>query len=487
MKSFEQIRTDHRRRQQTRQNATKRPSIAPHTEHGSPEFFGKNAIRLVSETAHDLRSPLAAVQAAVQLVQQGEMGSVNDDQEKMLSSVVDQCQCMDQMIGEMVQLERLRGGAPRANRQWIKLEDVRATVDQTLQPWAEPRKIDLLWDMAPEANSKVFADLALVRRLIVNLAVNAIRASRAGQCVLVRFSRSRDGERIECGIVDQGVGISEEELTRIGGGDRSTVAGEGLGLSICRQLAAVHFTNVKLRSRLGNGTEASFELPASGPHSVATTWVNWRMQTRGGFKRPGRRKGAELQNSDPAFRRIDGPLVSKSVMLSQSGTSPRFEDRVAVGTVSLGAAMSGEAAVGFGEVMANQMRLFDFAYQLDARRWIYVLDADEPNAAERIAMIEDEMVGKYGSVRATWSQPQIIRLGRQAAARMSDLMVRQSLTAATSGRIPDHNEVRLGTQPIRPSEIAALRLDKELRQLGRSFRKQAKTLKQQSQNLRPRM
>ena len=391
--------------------------------------IGDHAVRLVSETAHDLRSPLASVQEAVRLVQRGEMGPVNEEQEKMLTAVVDQCACMDQMIGEMVQLERLRGGSPRANRQWIGLQSIRTSVDQTLGPWLEPRGIELLWDVAAEANTKVFADPALIRRLIVNLAVNAIRASRSGQCVLIRFGRTGDGERIECGIVDQGVGISEKELRRIGEGEASIVAGEGLGLAICRQMAAVHFTNVKLRSRLGNGTEASFELPASGPHSVAAAWVRWRMQAQGAvtrttLTRPNRRAGVEHPTVGQPVHRVDTPMVSKTVVLTQNSSRPRFDDRIAVGTVSLGAAMSGEAAEVFADVLANQMRLFDFAYRLETRRWLYVFDANGAMAAQRIAMIEDEMMDRSGSMRANWSPAQTLPLNRGTVAKMSDLMVR---------------------------------------------------------------
>lgn len=209
------------------------------------------AVRLISETAHDLRSPLTAVRESIRLVRDGDLGPINDDQQFCLESAVNQCGCIEQMVGEMVQLERLRTGTPRVCRQTVSVTDVRAAVDNTLSPWAVPRDISILWDGADDPNMKVFADPAMLRRLVVNLATNAIRASGEGGFVLMRVARIRHGETIRWSVVDRGRGISEKEMLRITDRDVSYAGGEGLGLAISRQLAALHFSPLKIRSRLG--------------------------------------------------------------------------------------------------------------------------------------------------------------------------------------------------------------------------------------------
>jgi K+-sensing histidine kinase KdpD len=82
--------------------------------------FVDSAKRLISETAHDLRSPMTSIQEAIKLVRSGELGEINADQQEILNAAVGKCDCLNQMVEEMVQMERLRTGTPRANRRWIR-------------------------------------------------------------------------------------------------------------------------------------------------------------------------------------------------------------------------------------------------------------------------------------------------------------------------------------------------------------------------------
>ena len=131
----------------------------------------------MSETAHDLRSPLTTVRESIRLIRNGDAGAVAPEQHVYLVSAMDQCDCMFQMIGEMVQLERLRTGTPRVDRKWVAISEIRKSIDETLRPWALPREIDVLWDIMLDPATLVYADVAMLRRLVVNLATNAIRVT----------------------------------------------------------------------------------------------------------------------------------------------------------------------------------------------------------------------------------------------------------------------------------------------------------------------
>ena len=444
----------------------------------SPDQVNRSVARLMSETAHDLRSPLTTVRESIRLVQQGEMGELNDDQETMLAAAIDQCDCMSQMIREMVQLERLRTGAPRADRRWISLDQVRSTVDETLRPWTVPRNIDLLWDIVTDSSARVYADVSMIRRLIVNLVVNAIRVSHEGQCVLIRMVRSRDNEMIECGVVDQGPGMSAAELRDLSS-DRglASASGEGLGLTICRQLAAVHFSSLKLRSRPGDGTEVSFLLPASGPHAVATAWVNWRMALQDVRTKPKR-----------VFTHGDSRAaesVVTTVELNHTASKPRYADCLSSAIVTLGAAVSREATQAFETTLQNRLQMFELAYKIDQRRWVVMMDADIEAAATKISDISDLMNETNGGVRTSWTDPQLIPLDRRRAiSRVSDLLVREELAACSSTRVLDRNEVRPGTAPIAASPIATERLESELSRLAGQMQLQTERLRQQVKNIR---
>ncbi len=290
------------------------------------------AVRLISETAHDLRAPLTAVQESIRLVRDGDLGPINHDQESFLDSAVDQCGCIEQMVGEMVQLERLQTGTPRVHRQWVSVAEIRRAVDDTLSPWTVPRRINLLWDGDDDPSMLVFADQAMLRRLLVNLATNAIRASVEGGFVLIRLARVRHGETVRWSVVDRGRGISEQEMLRVADREVSYAGGEGLGLAISRQLAALQFSPLRIRSRLGKGTEVNFETAARGPRSVANTWVRWRMSFATPERSvPSRGDGSIEWTSQTGDRkmRLDPPAVS--VSLSHAASRPRCEASPGVG------------------------------------------------------------------------------------------------------------------------------------------------------------
>ena len=474
-----------------------RDSIVAHSSlhsHGSRPAAGRHresrtteaAARLMSETAHDLRSPLTTVRESIRVVHDGDVGKVTSDQKTYLASAMDQCDCMDQMIGEMVQLERLRTGTPRVNRRWVSISQVREAVNQTLRPWAMPRQIDVLWDGADDPSAKVFADPSMLRRLVVNLVTNAIRATAEGGSVLIRLERTRDDEVVRWSVVDQGSGISESDMQQIADRQVSLGGGEGLGLSICRQLAALHFSDLQIRSRLGTGTEVAFETAAAGPRSVAESWSRWRVAQRGPLHKPEHRQGADAASvRTPRRMRLDPPSVT--IKLSHEATSPRCEDRLAAGSVSLGAAVSRQAADQFDELVQSQTQMFDLIYRVETRRWVWVFDTDTHGVQDRIDSIVDSATAKIPGVRMNWSEPQMIPVdARRTHSRVSDLLVRETLSASTPSRVRDKNEVRLGTAPIVHSDVAATRLDAELRRLTSQLRTQTKKLQHQARNLRPR-
>ncbi|WP_186775445.1 sensor histidine kinase [Rubripirellula tenax] len=454
------------------------------------------AARVISETAHDLLAPLTSVREAIRLVRDGDLGSIAPGQQDCLSAAIDQCNCIDQMIGEMVQLERLRTGTPRANRSWVGISQIRRLVDESIRPWAEPRNIDVLWDLADEEASVVFADQSMIRRLIVNLVTNAIRASREGTCILIRLMRAKSDETICWTVIDQGVGISERDINLIADRQVSFAGGEGLGLSICRQLAAVHFSPLQIRSRLGVGTEVSFLTPASGPRSVASAWSRFRVAARiaqqGPLQKPVQRTGvravrsaAEIQPVGGENRvRLDPPSVA--IEISHETTKPRCEDRLAAGVVTLGATVSREAADAFDQLLQSHLQMYELVYRTDTRRWVWVLDCDAHGIDNRITSITSAASAEIGGVRMAWSAPQMIPIDeRRTESRIADLMVRESLAASTSSRVSDQNEVRLGSSPIVHSESAAVRLDVELRRLGEQMRGQTHRIRAQARSLRP--
>jgi len=93
-----------------------------------------------------------------------------------------------------------------------------------------------------------------------------------------------------------------------------------------------------------------------------------------------------------------------------------------------------------------------------------------------------EIVG----ARLRWSGPQIIPVdGRKMLSRVSDLLVRETLSSLTDSRYFEPDAVRMGTAPIPVSPIATARLDEELRRNSLRLKKQTSTLRRHARQMRP--
>jgi hypothetical protein len=435
----------------------------------------------------------------MRLIKDGGNASLTSEEILYLDAAMDQCDCMFQMINEMVQLQRLRTGIPRVDRQWVSISKIRQSIEETLRPWALPRKIDVLWDIMVDAETKVYADLALIRRLVVNLATNAIRVTPESGVVLVQLQCPRGGNAVRWAVLDRGGGIKRRVLQQMSsnrsanGADgvaESSCGSEGLGLLISRQLAALHFSDLQICSRFGQGTEVSFTTVSGGPRGVAETWSNWRLKNRHVLQKPRYRDG-KLQRVDHGNHAAGDHLQEKEVelpfmsaTLSHNATRPRSDKQVVTGVVSLGAAVPRTTADRFDRLLQRQQRMFDLVYRAESRKWVWAFDIDPESIQARIESISDEATRQLPDARMNWSATQIIPIGdRVTHSRLSDLLVRSTLAALSLANVNDQDEVRLGTLPIGVSKVASGRLDDEMRRLTQRFSSESRILAKQVEKL----
>ena len=418
--------------------------------------------RLISETAHDLRAPLTSVRESIRLVRDGDLGHLSDSQRDCLSAAINQCNCAGQLVDEMVQSRQFDTGFPNVRRDWISIDDLRHAVEETLQPWTMPRNIHLLWDGPFGRGERVYGDAILLRRLIVNLAGNSIRETRDGQSILIRAKRNSRGTAYRWSIVDQGNGISAEDLELIASGQAPERSSGGLGLLICRNLAAAHFSTLRLESRVGTGTAASFETVAGGPLAVIRAWTRWReasfQSSNDSMKREA--MGQPTKISMPRRMRIDTP-PSSVVELGCQNQSPMFPGLVLT-SVSVGAATSKESADQFEKTLQRSLQVSELGYRVNDRAWVIAWDADAQSAVVRRNELENHRV-ENGPTRLQWRDFRIVSdVGQRVLAnRMCDLVVRAALSGVRFAAEPSTTD----ETPIVPSMVAAERLQQQVQRL----------------------
>jgi cell cycle sensor histidine kinase DivJ len=130
---------------------------------------------------------------------------------------------------------------------------------------AEQRSLSLIMDVAPGI-PELPADKRACKQMLINVISNAIKFTDPGGWV--RVSARRVDGQVELSVADNGIGIAEADLPKLGNPfvqannsyDRS-YDGAGLGLSVVKGLARLHGGRLELKSKLGEGTIATIILP----------------------------------------------------------------------------------------------------------------------------------------------------------------------------------------------------------------------------------
>jgi len=453
-----------------------------------------DAAMLINEVAEELRAPLASAYKSIESIRNGDAGVVTGGQRAMLESAISRFDDLDRMIRKIAQIETRNSVAPPRRRSIVDVHrgsvdvtDIRASVDATLRAQGLPASIDVLWDGADTPGLAVFADPRLLPKMLVQLVTQSVGVTPKGGCVLVRLQTQPYGEIVRWSVIDQGPGIRESEIQRILNRDLDNR--EGFGLAECQQIASLHFSSLDLYSRIGSGTDISFDTPRLGPRSVASVWSRWRsaqskLLLQNETRADETSESVVAEDSQQHFRVDSSPT---KMSLSRCVEQPRHNDQMTAGTVTLGATVSRTSADVFDRFAQHELQMFDLVYRVGTRRWVWGFDNDLREAGERIESMIEGATALNSGIRMNWSRPQMIPIDdRLTNRRLSDLMIREALIESRSSGIVDKNTVRLGTAPIQQSQTTTDRLNEELHRLSNELKSQTERLQRQARHLRPR-
>lgn len=221
-------------------------------------------IRFTADASHELRSPLGAMRAAVEVALQQSRSA--DEYRDMLASLGEQCERLTALVNKLLLLARADAGQVEIRRSEVDLTALVGEVVDLYQPLAEDRGVQIAWQATEAVN--VQGDASWLRQMAVNLLDNAIKFSETGGRVELRVEKA--GGRARFAVSDAGIGIAPERLPHVFerfyqvDGARSA-GGHGLGLSICRWIAEIHGGTIEAASRPGEGATFTVSLPTGVP------------------------------------------------------------------------------------------------------------------------------------------------------------------------------------------------------------------------------
>ena len=217
--------------------------------------------QLLMTISHDLRTPLAAIQAYAEAVADGTL-SGSTDTKKAAGVIASEARRLARLVDVIFDSARLGSGSFELREVEIDLADFVDDVASVFQARAEQKKVALETEM--DAGCRLRTDADLLARALSNLLDNALKATEAGGRIRIE-GRCVDSS-VEISVSDTGSGIPEDLLPRIFepgfSASRNTEGGPGLGLglSITKQIVEALGGRIRVASSPGAGTTFTITL-----------------------------------------------------------------------------------------------------------------------------------------------------------------------------------------------------------------------------------
>jgi len=215
--------------------------------------------RLLHDVSHEMRSPLARLNAIIGLARQQPDYFVD-----CLSLLEHESMRMDRLLSELLTLSRLESGMGKHADERVDLAELLTDVVSDAAP--EVEKAGCRVELSIDQNAQVRGDPEMLHRLFDNLLRNALSHASSGAWVGITliFVEARN-EVIAC-VEDCGPGVPAAELEQLfvpfyRGTNASARNGHGLGLAIARQIAECHQGRIEATNRPGDGLCLSVSLP----------------------------------------------------------------------------------------------------------------------------------------------------------------------------------------------------------------------------------
>lgn len=219
---------------------------------------------LLANSAHELRTPLAALRSTAELA----LGSERTAEEyrELMESIVSECGNLEQLVNQLLLLSETEQAHFDSRGEIVDFSRITNEACDMFGAVAESRGVSLnieIMDGVMVDGSRMH-----LRQLLNNLIDNAIKFIPGEGQVTVGLQTTPAGQCLK--VRDTGIGIAEEEQRRLFErfyrGDRARrrntpTRGTGLGLSICRAIAEAHGGAISVHSQPGVGTEVSVVLP----------------------------------------------------------------------------------------------------------------------------------------------------------------------------------------------------------------------------------
>lgn len=228
--------------------------------------------QFLANMSHELRTPLNSIIGFSRVILKGIDGPITDLQRQDLNAIYNSGQHLLSLINDILDLSKIEAGKMELMfEDDVNLSEIIQSILPTVRGLIKDKPIELIVNLDPNV-PLVRADPTKVRQILLNLLSNAAKFTEQGSITLqTQIERTNSYEEILVGVADTGIGIAEEDqsklfepFSQVDASPTRKTGGTGLGLSISRYLVEMHGGRVGLKSELGKGSTFYFTIPVPG-------------------------------------------------------------------------------------------------------------------------------------------------------------------------------------------------------------------------------
>ena len=232
------------------------------------EMAGRAKDDFLASMSHELRTPLNAIIGFTGTLLMRLPGPLNDEQERQLGIVQWSARHLLSLINDILDLAKIESGKIELHFEAVPVKEVVKDVAASLAALASEKGLEFTSSVSEDGKSAV-TDRRALRQILLNLTDNAIKYTEKGSVrVDVRGTTWNDRPAIVVRVIDTGVGIKPEDRQRLFEAFEQLeplrtrrFEGTGLGLYLCRNLAALLGGALRLTSEYGSGSTFTLFLP----------------------------------------------------------------------------------------------------------------------------------------------------------------------------------------------------------------------------------
>lgn len=241
----------------------------------------------LASMSHELRTPLNAILGLSESLAEHSPGSLNEKQQRYVKTISESGNHLLSLINDILDLARIEASQIVLNISEVNMKQVCQASLRIINELALKKQQQVTLDV-DEAIGSIWVDERRLKQILVNLLSNAVKFTPAGGRIGLEVTGNRQEKRVMFTVWDNGIGISESDLTRLfqpfvqlDSSLAREATGTGLGLTLVAQMIRLHGGSVSVESEPDQGSRFTVTLPWE---PALATDTELRLRSTGKFR-----------------------------------------------------------------------------------------------------------------------------------------------------------------------------------------------------------